>query len=229
MSDSTPSPRAKEDGTNKRVRTQQNDNTGKRIKPPENTDNNNMEVTLTSAGQGGNEAISNPNHNPSSNVIPSMNSREMFDNLYKYKQTETKLTKVEHHIDFLKTCVKEGRVPMGLRWNININVMEANEEINQELKQHQIEAELGLLKVMLLHYTQVQEKLNTQRATIESTLEKMKTDENKSTIDKSFEDLAVEKQTLSKKIETKTNKQTQKLTIRGDTGIRFLRQSHTQK
>ena len=64
MSDSTPSPRAKEDGTNKRVRTQQNDNTGKRIKPPENTDNNNMEVTLTSAGQDGNEAISNPNHNP---------------------------------------------------------------------------------------------------------------------------------------------------------------------
>ena len=41
MSDSTPSPRAKEDGTNKRVRIQQNDNTGKRIKPPENNDNNN--------------------------------------------------------------------------------------------------------------------------------------------------------------------------------------------
>ena len=68
MSDSTPSPRAKEDGTNKRVRTQQNDNTGKRIKPPENTDNNNMEVTLTSAGQDGNEAISNPNHNPGCNL-----------------------------------------------------------------------------------------------------------------------------------------------------------------
>ena len=64
MSDSTPSPRAKEDGTNKRVRIQQNDNTGKRIKPPENNDNNNMEVTLTNAGQDGNEAISNPNHNP---------------------------------------------------------------------------------------------------------------------------------------------------------------------
>ena len=70
MSDSTPSPRAKEDGTNKRVRIQQNDNTGKRIKPPENNDNNNMEVTLTSAGQDGNEVISNPNHNPNPNPNP---------------------------------------------------------------------------------------------------------------------------------------------------------------
>ena len=68
MSESTPSPRAKEDGTNKRVRSQQNDNTGKQIKPPENNDNNDMEVSLTTAsGLDGKEVNSNLNHNPNPN------------------------------------------------------------------------------------------------------------------------------------------------------------------
>ena len=120
-----------------------------------------MEITLdSSVGQDGTESNnSKPNHNPRQNVIPTTVSRQLHDNLYKYKQLETELTKVEHHIDFLKTCIKEARVPFGLRWNTTVNVMEPNEDINQIIKQHQIQAELELVKIMVTRYESVQDNL----------------------------------------------------------------------
>lgn len=130
-------------------------------------------------------------------------SRQLHDNLYKYKQLETKLTKVEHHIEFLKTCIREARVPFGLRWNTTVNVMEPNEEINQIIKQHQVEAELNLVKIMITHYEKVQENLNSQRTTMENTLENMKSEDNSVTINKTIEDLATEKHTLAKKLKQK--------------------------
>ena len=64
-----------------------------------------MDITLTTTennGQDGRELDSNPNHNLLTDVIPTMVSRQLYDNLYKYKQYETKLTKLEHHIEFFK-------------------------------------------------------------------------------------------------------------------------------
>lgn len=198
--DSTPSPVSKKDGSNKRIMVQQSTS----IPPKQPTLDSHNELTMEDIfGTDGREANSNPESNPTLNVIPTTTSRQMYDQLYKYKQIETKLTKVNHHIEFLSTCVKEGRVPLGLRWNININVMESDENINQELRQHQVEAELALLKIMIKHYLTVRNKLNNERATIENTLENIKTEENQSTIDKSIQDLAVEKQTLSKKLKQK--------------------------
>ena len=208
--ENTPSPVSKEDGSNKRILINQGNPTSKPpqppaiMDPPVNTPHVAMEINMTTSGQDGNESInSNPNNNPLQNVIPTALSRQLHDNLYKYKQLETKLTKVEHHMDFLKTCTKEARVPFGLRWNTTVNVMEPNEEINQIIKQHQIEAELELVKIMLTHYESVRKDLNSQRTTMENTLENMKSEENSTTINKSIEDLAMEKQTLSKKLKQK--------------------------
>ena len=120
----------------------------------------------------------NPNHDPHQNVISTKVSRQLHDNLHQYKQLQTKLTKVNHHIDFLKTCLEEVRIPFGLRWNTTVNVMEPNEEINQQIKLVQLKAEKELLKVIIDHYNTVRDNLETQRGTIENTIDNMKTQEN---------------------------------------------------
>ena len=127
-------------------------------------------MTLEAAGgpDGSASNNSNPNHNPSSNVIPTTGSRQLHEYLHKYKTIETKLTKLEHHIEFLETCRNEGRVPFGLRWNVTINLMEANEDINQDLKQLQIQAELTMVKKILEYYKQVKDDLDKQRTTLET-------------------------------------------------------------
>ena len=38
-------------------------------------------------------------------------------------------------MEFLQTCLDESKVPMGLKWNVHINVMEPNEEISHIIQQ----------------------------------------------------------------------------------------------
>ena len=56
--------------------------------------------------------------------------------------------------------------------------MEPNEEINQQIKLVQLKAEKELLKVIIDHYNTVRDNLETQRGTIENTIDNMKTQEN---------------------------------------------------
>lgn len=200
IEEGTPSPVSKNDGSNKRIIITQRNPMINRKQPPA------PEITLEAAGgQDGTELPnSNPNHNPNSNdVIPTTGSRQLHEYLHKYRAIETKLTKLDHHIDFLQTCQNEGRVPYGLRWNVTINLMEATEDINQELRQFQIESELNMVSKITDYYKKVQKDLNNERTTLENTLENLKNDENNSTIQKAIEDQATEKQVLSKKLKQK--------------------------
>ena len=79
----------------------------------------------------------NPNNNNSRDVIPRTAS---LDNvLFQLRKIETQLTKVEHHIQFVDTSLKEKLTPTGLTWNVNINVMFNDQKFELTIREHILE------------------------------------------------------------------------------------------
>lgn len=122
----SPSPKPKEPGSYKRILTTQ---------APLNTRPHPTPL-LQASGPDGSLVYSNPNHNPANNVIPRSASRELQNILFQVKKVETQYTKVDHHITFLSSPIDENIIPTGLKWNITVNVMESNNEIEKLITEH---------------------------------------------------------------------------------------------
>ena len=150
-------------------------------------------------------APANSNNNPETmDVIPSVvSSNDLTESLNKYSKTNTKLTKVEYHIQFLQTVVDEKCIPHGLKWNIQVNVMEANDAINKEIHEHIANSEKKLIQLMLNHYENTKYSLKINRETNKDKIENMKSTQNEITINESMTKADTETKTLEAKLKQK--------------------------
>ena len=89
----------------------------------------------------------NPNNNPSRDVIPQTASLENV--LFQLRKTETQLAKVDHHIQFLDTALKEKLTPTGLTWNVNVNVMFNDQSFESIITEDILESESTLVNIIM--------------------------------------------------------------------------------
>lgn len=146
----------------------------------------------------------NANANPSNNVIPlDTSSRSLESNLLELRKTQTKYTKVDHHVTFLTEAITSQIVPTGLSWNITVNVMETNDAIEEKIQKHLKESALELCEILRSHYDDLESQLDTKRITLENTIANMTNTDNENTVKQSLEEITKEHRELYKKLHDK--------------------------
>ena len=181
MADSPTPSSKKKDGSNKRTLERQNG------PPPPPQPNPNRPEASRSDGN----ATPNPNNNPPANVIPRSASRELQDKPFELKKIETQSVKAQHHIIFLTSAIDEGVMLNGLAWNVTVNVMQPNNEINKEIKEHIQTSVTGLMEILRSHYNKVEGNLDTRKQQLEEEINKLKTSENEQLIVKKINSMQV--------------------------------------
>lgn len=211
MPERTPSPVSKEPGSKKRVMTTQGQSSApSQPNPPEIPEHHGTDGRVN--------PNPNTNLNPVSNVIPNGAAKNLQDALLQLRRVSTKHAKVDHHLTFLSTAITDEIMPNGLAWNITVNVMEANDNINTKIKDHIKNSVTELMEIIREHYDTVETALATEKDALEQTIQDLQTSENQSTIDKAKDDLAKEKDDLTSKLEVKRTKK-----------LRYLKSVKTRK
>jgi len=130
------------------------------------------------------------NNPPSSAVIPSTSDSLQMDTnqllpvlqtnnidqiLPTYKINQTKMIKVEHHIDFLKQSLKEYKIPVGLQWNSEYNVIDETEDFRINIRQIQMHAEIEIVEAIIEHYEETFQILRNKSEAFIKKIEELQT------------------------------------------------------
>ena len=153
----------------------------------------------------------NPNTNPSpDNVIPvnasSSSRRTLESKLLELRKTQTKYAKVDHHLTFLTEAITAEVVPSGLSWNITVNVMETNDTIEEKIQKHLKKSALDLCEILREHYDALESQLDTQRLTLENTINNMTNTDNEQTVKQTIDEITMEQRELYKKLHSKRSR-----------------------
>ena len=89
--------------------------------------------------------------------------------------------KVDHHLTFLSSAIEDQTIPNGLKWNITVNVMDTNPEIEKVIKDHIKDSELKLLEAIRTHYDTLEATLCQKKEKLYETISTLETSENAGT------------------------------------------------
>lgn len=121
------------------------------------------------------DAQTHDNNPPSTDVIPSQEAEEdvvMTDETFpeinamnddqllsNYRINQSKLVKVEHHIKFLEQSIAETKIPQGLQWNKDYQVIDETEDFKVQIRKIQMLAEIDIVNTILSHYKNIFQQL----------------------------------------------------------------------
>lgn len=97
--------------------------------------------------------------------------------LYQYKKNNTKLTKSIHHCEFLQDCLKQRRVPKGLKLQLTLNAVDQDKGLEGRIAGILIQAELEILEELISHYEELNEKLTKSQEETQTILAEVEKDE----------------------------------------------------
>ena len=162
------------------------------------------------------DANPTPNHNPTNNsgldgtasANPNHNPNPDENILQQYKTNQNKLIKLEHHITFLEESLLESKIPRGLQFNKNYQVMDITEEFKTKVREIQLQAEIQIVNTILNHYRPIfQACCDQSKSLIHQLEEKAKTEPDISyQVNEIDKPLITLKQTLSEKRIKKNSK-----------------------
>ena len=94
-------------------------------------------------------------------------------------------------------------MPNELAWDITVNVMQANNDINKEIKEHIQTSVTKLMEILRSHYDQVESNLEAKKKQLEEEIDKLKTSDNEQIIQQTTQKILKETKELNHKLETK--------------------------
>ncbi len=90
-----------------------------------------------------------------------------------YKKTRTNITRVNSHLTFIDQCIREDKVPKGLRINVRCNALLSDyTNVKDQFKSTKEMAEFEFSEALKNHYKKVKTKLEENLKTLEATMTK---------------------------------------------------------
>jgi len=84
--------------------------------------------------------------------FPELNTTDINKLLEAYRVNQSKAVKVEHHILFLEQSLKEFKIPKGLNWNKDYQVVDETEDFKAHIREIHMNAEIEIVNAIIDHY-----------------------------------------------------------------------------